>query len=88
MPSESYNAILREVRRYKVPTIEEEELLVERIQQGDEKAVNELFNRNQRLVLTIANKYDNLGLPLIDLFQGGLCGIAGGCKVLQSFTGI
>lgn len=75
MPSESYNAILREVRRYKVPTIEEEEHLVERIQQGDKKAVSELVNGNQRLVLTIANKYDNLGLPLEDLFQEGYMGL-------------
>ena len=58
MPSASYYAILREVRRYEVPTIEEEEHLVERIRQGDEKAVSELVNGNLRLVLTIANKYD------------------------------
>lgn len=75
MPSASYNAILREVRKYKVPTIEEEEHLVERIQQGDEKAVYELVNGNQGLVLTIANKYDNLGLSLEDLFQEGYMGL-------------
>lgn len=75
MPSASYYAILREVRRYEVPTIEEEEHLVERIRQGDEKAVSELVNGNLRLVLTIANKYDNLGLPLEDLFQEGYVGL-------------
>lgn len=75
MASESYNAILREVRKYTVPTIEEEEQLVERIQNGDEKAVNELVNGNMRMVLTIANKFDNLGLPLEDLFQEGYMGL-------------
>lgn len=75
MPSVSYNAILRQVRRYKVPTIEEEAQLVKRIQQGDEKAVIELVNGNQRMVLTIANKYDNLGLSLDDLFQEGYVGL-------------
>lgn len=87
MPSESINAILRDVRKYKVPTIEEEEHLVERIQQGDEKAVYELVNGNQRIVLTIANKYDNLGLPLEDLFQEGYMGLVEAARCFNPSQG-
>lgn len=53
----------------------EEEELVKRMEQGDEKARQLLIEANQRLVYSVANRYRHSGVPLEDLIQEGFIGL-------------
>ncbi len=56
-------------------TREEEVELAKRIEQGDKEAKRELARHNLRLVISIAKKYRNYGLPFLDLIQEGNLGL-------------
>jgi RNA polymerase primary sigma factor len=63
------------MRRRSVPTPEEERQLVERIRQGDDKALQDLIEGNLRFVVQVARKYQGYGLPLSDLINEGNLGL-------------
>lgn len=69
------NRYLKEVRKHPLLTLEEEKKITERIKKGDKKARNKLIESNLRLVIKIAKKYQNRGLPLSDLIQEGNFGL-------------
>lgn len=54
---------------------EEEVELAKRIEQGDEKAKEKLITSNLRLVVNIAKRYANRGMPLLDLIDEGNMGL-------------
>jgi len=54
---------------------EEELSLIIKSKQGNEKAKEELLKNNLKYIFFIANKYKNLGIPFIDLFQEGCIGL-------------
>lgn len=56
-------------------TKEAERQLAVRIQAGDEAALNSLVNANLKFVVTIANKFIGLGLPVDDLIMEGNLGL-------------
>lgn len=56
--------------------------LAERIQQGDERALNELIEGNLRFVVSVAKQYQNKGIPLEDLISEGNAGLI---KAAQKF---
>ncbi|MGQ9628998.1 MAG: sigma-70 family RNA polymerase sigma factor [bacterium] len=60
-----------------IPTLsqEEEAKLAERIQQGDQEALNTLVKSNLKFVVSIAKKYTQFGLPLMDLISEGNMGL-------------
>lgn len=68
-------AYMKEVTRYELLTPEQEIDLSKRIEEGDEKARQELINSNLRLVIKIARMYMNQGLQLTDLIQEGNMGL-------------
>ncbi len=54
---------------------EEEVAVARRIQAGDEAAVHELVTRNLRFVISVAKRYQNRGLALIDVIGEGNVGL-------------
>lgn len=54
---------------------QEEQALAIRIQAGDERALNSLVEANLKFVVTLANKFIGMGLPIDDLIQEGNAGL-------------
>jgi len=69
---------------YDIPllTKEQEVDLAQRIEAGDESALQEFTLSNLRLVVNIAKRYSGRGLPLIDLIQEGNIGLM---RAVQKF---
>jgi RNA polymerase primary sigma factor len=61
--------------RYPLLTATEEVELAKRIERGDLAAKERMIHSNLRLVISIARKHQNLGLPLGDLIQEGIVGL-------------
>ena len=56
-------------------TAEEEKMYSRRAQRGDESARQRMIESNLRLVVKIARRYINRGLPLLDLIEEGNLGL-------------
>jgi RNA polymerase primary sigma factor len=54
---------------------EEEIALARKIQKGDKEARDKMIRSNLRLVISIAKRYVNLGVPLSDLIEEGNIGL-------------
>lgn len=63
------------VKHIQLLTVEEEIELAKKIEAGDKKAKEEFINKNLRLVVKIAVKYQGNGLELDDLIQEGTIGL-------------
>jgi len=66
---------LDEIRRTKLLSAEEELNLARRVSEGDEDARCLMIESNLRLVVNIAKRYMNRGLPLLDLIEEGNLGL-------------
>lgn len=75
MATDSINLYLKEIRQFPLLTAEEEKDLLDKIKKGDRLAKERLVEANLRLVVSIAKKYQNNGLPLLDLIQEGNIGL-------------
>ena len=74
-PKESLPAFLAAIGRFDLLTAADEVRLSKRVQAGDRQAVRELVEKNLRLVVSIAKRYQHQGLPLLDLIQEGTIGL-------------
>src|SRR5579872_5335769 len=72
---DSVRLYLREIGRVKMIKPDEEIELARRIAKGDLEAKKKLIQANLRLVISIAKKYVNRGLPFQDLIQEGNLGL-------------
>jgi RNA polymerase primary sigma factor len=66
---------LREIGRIPLLTRQQEIELATKIRRGDRNARALMINSNLRLVVTIAQDYANLGLPLLDVISEGNVGL-------------
>jgi RNA polymerase primary sigma factor len=73
--TDALQLFFREVARHPLLTREEERELAEGIERGDLEAKERMINSNLRLVVSNARKYQNQGLPLLDLIQEGILGL-------------
>ena len=67
-PTKQY---LNEIGRFSLLSKEEEKELFKQKLEGDNDARKRIINSNLRLVVSIAKRYQNRGLPLLDLIQSG-----------------
>ena len=77
-----------EVSRYPLLKAEEERELARRIRAGDQAGLEELTKRNLRFVVSVAKKYQNRGLPLIDLIGEGNVGLLTAARKFDPDQGV
>jgi len=70
------------------PTREEEIELLQRMERGDKKARGEIIERNLRLVVYIARRFDNTGVNVEDLISIGTIGLIKAVETFQISKGI
>jgi RNA polymerase primary sigma factor len=68
-------AYLKDIRPIPLLKAEEEIALARKIQKGDKEARDKMIRSNLRLVISIAKRYVNLGVPLSDLIEEGNIGL-------------
>jgi RNA polymerase primary sigma factor len=73
--TDALGLFLNEIRRHPLLTAAEEVELSKRIEQGDPVAKERMINSNLALVVSIAKKYPQNELPLLDLIQEGIFGL-------------
>ncbi len=73
--SDSLSLFLAALARYPLLTAAEEVSLAKRIERGDKQAKDSMVNSNLRLVVSIAKRYRNRGVPFLDLIQEGTFGL-------------
>ena len=66
---------LKEIQKTTLLTAEDEKNLARRISQGDMAARDRMIESNLRLVVKIAKRYMNRGLPFLDLIEEGNMGL-------------
>lgn len=72
---ETISKYFKDVRKSQLLTPEEEVALAIRIQEGDNKAIDELVHSNLKFVISIAKEYQGQGLALSDLISEGNLGL-------------
>ncbi len=73
--TDAMSLFLREVARYPLLTPDQEKDLARRVEAGDAGAKERMVNSNLRLVVSIARRYRNEELTLLDLVQEGTLGL-------------
>ena len=66
---------LRDIQKTKLLTADDERELANRITAGDKAARDRMIESNLRLVVKIAKRYMNRGLPFLDLIEEGNLGL-------------
>jgi len=79
---------LYEVSTYPLLKGNEEIEVAKKIRAGDQDALQELVKRNLRFVISVAKKYQNRGLPLIDLIGEGNVGLLTAARKFDPDQGV
>jgi RNA polymerase primary sigma factor len=73
--TDALQLFLKDIGKVELLTAAEEVELAKRIERGDHSAKQEMVEANLRLVVSIAKRYRNQGLPFLDLIQEGTIGL-------------
>jgi RNA polymerase primary sigma factor len=73
--TDALQLFLRDIAKVDLLTAAQEVELAKRIERGDHRAKQRLVEANLRLVVSIAKRYRNQGLPFLDLIQEGTLGL-------------
>jgi RNA polymerase primary sigma factor len=73
--TDALQLFLKDIGKVDLLTAAQEVELAKRIERGDHCAKQEMVEANLRLVVSIAKKYRNQGLPFLDLIQEGTIGL-------------
>jgi RNA polymerase primary sigma factor len=73
--ADALQLFLKDIAKVKLLTAAQEVELAKRIERGDHGAKREMVEANLRLVVSIAKRYRNQGLPFLDLIQEGTIGL-------------
>jgi RNA polymerase primary sigma factor len=73
--TDALQLFLKDMGRFDLLSASQEVELAKRIERGDHGAKQEMVEANLRLVVSIAKKYRNQGLPFLDLIQEGTIGL-------------
>jgi RNA polymerase primary sigma factor len=74
---------LRDIQKTPLLNAESEKVLARKVEQGDKAARNLMIESNLRLVVKIAKRYINRGLPFLDLIEEGNLGLI---KAVERFS--
>ncbi len=85
---ETLDLYLKEIDTYDLITREEEYQLAKEIKAGKDEALNKLVRSNLRFVITVAKRYQNRGLSLIDLIAEGNLGLIKAAQRFDETRGI
>ncbi len=75
LTTDSLQLFLKEIGRIDLLTPAQEVEFAKRIERGDHRAKQQMVEANLRLVVSIAKRYRNQGLPFLDLIQEGTIGL-------------
>jgi RNA polymerase primary sigma factor len=73
--TDALQLFLKDIGKVDLLTAAQEVELAKRIERGDHRAKQEMVEGNLRLVVSIAKRYRNQGLPFLDLIQEGTIGL-------------
>jgi RNA polymerase primary sigma factor len=73
--TDSLQLFLKDIGKVELLTAPQEIELAKRIERGDHRAKQCMVEANLRLVVSIAKRYRNQGLPFLDLIQEGTIGL-------------
>src|SRR4051794_38388911 len=73
--TDALQLFLKDIGKVELLTAAQEVELAKRIERGDHGAKQEMVEANLRLVVSIAKRYRNQGLPFLDLIQEGTIGL-------------
>ena len=78
---------LKEINKIPLLTVEEELKYAKLAAKGDKHAKDMLVNANLRFVVNVAKKYQNQGLPLMDLISEGNIGLMNAAERFDALKG-
>jgi RNA polymerase primary sigma factor len=73
--TDALQLFLKDIGKVELLTAPQEVELAKRIERGDDAAKRQMVEANLRLVVSIAKRYRNQGLPFLDLIQEGTIGL-------------
>src|ERR1700739_1755988 len=85
--SASLQQYLSDVAKIPMVTAGEEEILTQKIRQGDQAALERLTSANLRFVVSVAKQYESSGLTLGDLINEGNLGLIKAAKRFDETKG-
>ncbi len=80
---DSVRSYLKDIRKSALLTADEEKKLARRIARGDPEARRRMIESNLRLVVSMAKRYMNRGLPFSDIIEEGNIGLM---KAVEKFN--